>query len=1681
MRRIYTVVGLLLFAFIATVEAQTQNYYNTQTGVPPGTMQYPVPGGVANLDTGNLFLKFPLASIPQRSGRPVTLSLVYNSNFWANVDFLPPATAAWYYPVNNGGLNLTIDWGAYPFAQHDTTQDPSQCPLGGIAEIYNDYRTVDSNGTEVNFGNLQTTQYKCLNGSGGYNPVFGTKSAAGWSVGNEGYYLSIDNYGQSYQLWAPDGTMTTFPSGTQNDSNGNVLGNTFDAQSNWIDQLGRKNDILYGSASTPCPTIDQNMGGTTPSDSCSVVVQTDDGPATYTWTYEQIPVCSANSNNIPTGSYCGNINVPYTLTLPGTGAQYKFSYDQGTTPGHYGTLTGITLPTGATLTYSYLPNTLPVNGYITGLLVPHSASDGFGTTTFSFSSSGYNNLSVNVTTPATDLATYTTTLSTTAPYTYTKVLSQYSGTTSLLKTTTTVTDTALHPQSVTTAWHTSGKSATTTYQYQPNTWLLSLKQEGDFTGAIVRTTKIDYLKDTGSIPYVSQDHIVNRPQQVQVFAGASSSGTPLSQTIYTYDEYSAGYCKNGVSGLTDHTSAVGHLTSYGTSYTARGNATTASHLISGSTYATTHTCYDTLGTVTQTVDANGNPTTFDNTDSWANGGSSSCAIGADTYAYPTTITNALGQQQKLSYSSCSGQLTVSKDPNDIAAGRSGTTYQYAEPRERLTSVSHPDGGETTTTYNDSAVTQTDTTLVQTSPAEYTTVTTMFDGLGRVKQTETTDPQGPDYVDTTYDPMGRIQSVSNPHRTYSAPTDGITSYAYDALSRRTLQCNQDNGTTTTCTPGSSYRQWNYTDNTVDVYDEAKNRWQQTVDALGRLTTVLEPDSSNSPTIETDYTYDALDNLTRVDQYGGAKGNSAYTDLVRTFTYDGLSRLWCAQNPETNPGNPTCPASVGATAPQGSTSYSYDPNGNIKNRTDGRGVVTNYGYDALNRITSKTYQTPLPQWVAPTSNVSYTYDVAIAGWGWTPQSSPSWPNVSQTNLIGRLSDVSVNSIPYAWTVYGYDPMGRIVLKSECLPIDCGNNHHDMHYKYDLAGNLTFYDRGLDIAANSRTPNQGYYYGGFTEQYDTAGNLSSVTGDTAGTNTATNIWSTTDYFPTGQPYTALALGAYNLKFSVSSRNWVTGQLVTNTGQQTIWQSSASHNTNGTVSTTTDTYAGGWTFTYDHMNRVATANSPGGNLAYTIDPFGNKTKQAITWGTAPATTFNSVAANNALSGNNLQYEFNLTMGNVTADGYHTYGYDAEGRLFTVGNTACFVYDGDGDRVATTNCNVVWTSPGQVTGILAEYLYDFNHRLMTQIDPTTGKAVRANIYAGNNYLAEDAADANLTNSPTATQLRLTDQVGSVRGLVDLSGNIPQKCTAFPYGDQLTCKTGQTTVPSATGPGLFTGKDRDSQSDLDYFGARYYNSTMGRFMSPDQNMGSMHLSNPQSLNRYAYVLNNPLSFVDPDGLDCVYLNSSGTGVSGIGSDGGSVDHNSNFNECVGTDANGNPNGSNGGYWVDGTVNASDVNANPDTGQVTVGNAAVYSVQGGAFVTSGFGNTVTVNGTAPTIPDTSLINSTAVMIGTPGTTMPQLRLPALPQVRAIGQPARYRNSVTACVAGPSATMNTANAMRMMRNQPSDDSAGGGGGSAIWQNTQRGDKAYGSASADAKFNGFALFSDYFVAVGQCLDQH
>jgi len=155
----------------------------------------------------------------------------------------------------------------------------------------------------------------------------------------------------------------------------------------------------------------------------------------------------------------------------------------------------------------------------------------------------------------------------------------------------------------------------------------------------------------------------------------------------------------------------------------------------------------------------------------------------------------------------------------------------------------------------------------------------------------------------------------------------------------------------------------------------------------------------------------------------------------------------------------------------------------------------------------------------------------------------------------------------------------------------------------------------------------------------------------------------------------------------------------------------------------------------------------------------------------------------------------------------------------------------------------------------------------------------------------------------------------------------------------------------YTGKERDTESGLDYFGARYFGSSMGRFMSPDSYGG--RLADPQSLNKYAYARNNPLIYVDPDGHD---FNLTGCGSTNTAT------CNNNMVGTTSTDANGKSsftatvisNGANGlqdqaGNAYSGTVTSAGVSFSQNGSNTSYGgswingsNDTSFSQTGGAL-------------------------------------------------------------------------------------------------------------------------------------------
>jgi RHS repeat-associated protein len=126
-------------------------------------------------------------------------------------------------------------------------------------------------------------------------------------------------------------------------------------------------------------------------------------------------------------------------------------------------------------------------------------------------------------------------------------------------------------------------------------------------------------------------------------------------------------------------------------------------------------------------------------------------------------------------------------------------------------------------------------------------------------------------------------------------------------------------------------------------------------------------------------------------------------------------------------------------------------------------------------------------------------------------------------------------------------------------------------------------------------------------------------------------------------------------------------------------------------------------------------------------------------------------------------------------------------------------------------------------------------------------------YLAGQLlAQYDNTVSPATTFFVHKDHLGSTRLLTKLDQSVEESLDFLPYGEPIG--------PSGTGTThKFTGKERNSESGLDYFGARFYVSFTGRFLNADLPFIDQRPGNPQSWNLYPYARNNPINWTDPTG------------------------------------------------------------------------------------------------------------------------------------------------------------------------------------------------------------------------------
>ena len=277
--------------------------------------------------------------------------------------------------------------------------------------------------------------------------------------------------------------------------------------------------------------------------------------------------------------------------------------------------------------------------------------------------------------------------------------------------------------------------------------------------------------------------------------------------------------------------------------------------------------------------------------------------------------------------------------------------------------------------------------------------------------------------------------------------------------------------------------------------------------------------------------------------------------------------------------------------------------------------------------------------------------------------------------------------------------------------------------------------------------------------------------------------------------------------------GQTINVWGAQMVVGSSA-----GSYVATTDTTTGPTGAT-----EYLAAN--GLNEHYYYDSFGNLQQ------TGNITFEQSYTSANQLSG--WSYD---ASGNMLSDGVNNgYVYDANSMVASLNGTS-YIYDAAGDRVAKTGSGATTT------------VY-FGGKPIARY---AGSAWTDLIYGVGGILAEVPG----SQAALPSFYRMADHLGSSAGTLSSTGAVLSIEDYAPFGQVFT--------GSNLDPYKFTGKERDTESGLDYFGARYYGSSIGRFMSPDwsakrEAVPYAKLANPQSLNLYAYMNNNPLLGIDPDG------------------------------------------------------------------------------------------------------------------------------------------------------------------------------------------------------------------------------
>ncbi|HEX8616195.1 MAG TPA: RHS repeat-associated core domain-containing protein [Thermoanaerobaculia bacterium] len=798
----------------------------------------------------------------------------------------------------------------------------------------------------------------------------------------------------------------------------------------------------------------------------------------------------------------------------------------------------------------------------------------------------------------------------------------------------------------------------------------------------------------------------------------------------------------------------------------------------------------------------------------------------------STYTGASFSHLNLTIDRYTGLPAFSTDTSGLA-----TRYIY-DSAYRLVLLSPPSQTSVAYTYSNATATAPAQVLVKqgTRQSQY-----QYDSHGRLWREKTMMPDNTwSVTDTRYDAAGNVLSTSAREKLVITTTEydfvpaRRTSYSgYDPFGRPSTITAPDAKPTT-----MSYKGVSATTMTVAINGaagEAPVTTAEAFDRQGRLVAVTEAAGTASAQT-TQYGYDVGGRLKSVAMPGAAGTQ------MRLFTYDNRGFLASEQHPELGP--------VG----NGTRVYlNYDARGHSRQQytgTAGGPFDLSFSFDEAERVT----QVRLTGSGQPLKDFDYDDPDGL-----------SYPQCSANACNGKLAAAArynytsdLGGTIAVTASYQYDAGGRVSRIDNAVGSTAVFTGADFNtaQNFNSLGQLqTLYYPCRSDAAYGCNPNDqaqrtvayGYTNGFLTSFPPAASAITYAPDGTIGNVThgsgATAVQETVVGDSSGIPRPC-GIFVYGPGVTLAADSTAPcGKRLTGTGAQ--WTSGAySYDGAGNLK-----QLGGDSYRYDAFSRLSSWTTALGTVSRTYDAFGNY-----------------IATGYAISGTTNRY---TTMGydaagNVTSDSKGTYTYDALG-MMTGANAGTrqfrYVYLPNDERIAAVERVVVsgivrakttWTLRGAGPELLRVYFDDSSSgtRVVSWKEDTFWRAGK--------LLG--------TESPSGTRHYGLDHLGSPRLITNASGAVLGTQDFTPFG------TGGT---SNGGTLQFTGQERDAAALAggalgltDYFHARYYATDSGRFLSVDPTLASVYATQPQTWNRYSYVVNNPLKYVDPTGriISCDVVN-----------------------------------------------------------------------------------------------------------------------------------------------------------------------------------------------------------------------